>query len=432
VNLKNLQTKLRDFAAERDWQPFHTPKNLAMALIVEAAELAEIFQWLTPEQSQAAHIDPDMHLSISDEIADVMLYLLQIADHTSVDLEIAVTQKLGKNAQKHPALRQNPPPLEAVVSAPQTHVLVDWENVQPKDSDIRALVPEVSDVWLFHGPNQKKVDTHQKSFGERATLVPIARTGKNALDFHLSFYMGYIASKRPEARFVVISNDKGYGPMLDHMIDLGFVAKQVGFDNGKKAVPKGQVNPSVETPVTPVTPKKVAAKKAAAKKTPAVQPKPKTDAPAAKAAIPKKGPAAKISAPAVTKETPFKAVTAAKKVVPAKKSGATAKAVPVRTSAPAKKVAKPAAPKPASVTEALKSTDPGPGTVKDLNKAVQRVQTSLKKTTARPARKSKLLASIKSLLGAPEDGQMIEDVLGRLLASGKVLIDDKGAVKYEI
>jgi NTP pyrophosphatase (non-canonical NTP hydrolase) len=146
VNLKNLQTKLRDFAAERDWQPFHTPKNLAMALIVEAAELAEVFQWLTPEQSQAAHTDPDTHLRISDEIADVLLYLLQIADHTSVDIESAIAQKMLKNARKHPALRPTPPPADAIAPVPQTHVLVDWENVQPKDTDIRALVPDVSDV----------------------------------------------------------------------------------------------------------------------------------------------------------------------------------------------------------------------------------------------------------------------------------------------
>ena len=57
MDLKALQTTLREFAAEREWQPFHTPKNLAMALMVEAAELAEIFQWMTPEQSQAARGD---------------------------------------------------------------------------------------------------------------------------------------------------------------------------------------------------------------------------------------------------------------------------------------------------------------------------------------------------------------------------------------
>jgi NTP pyrophosphatase (non-canonical NTP hydrolase) len=103
VNIPALQTTLRAFAAERHWQPFHTPKNLATALMVEAAELAEIFQWMTPEQSQVTSQDAATHERISDEIADVLLYLVQIADHTGVDIEGAVQRKLLKNAQKHPA-----------------------------------------------------------------------------------------------------------------------------------------------------------------------------------------------------------------------------------------------------------------------------------------------------------------------------------------
>lgn len=102
MDLKALQTRLREFAAERDWQPFHTPKNLSMALMVEAAELAEIFQWMTPEQSLAARDDPALTEPIADEVADVLLYLLQIADHAGVDLNAAVERKLVKNAVKHP------------------------------------------------------------------------------------------------------------------------------------------------------------------------------------------------------------------------------------------------------------------------------------------------------------------------------------------
>ena len=75
MDLKALQTTLREFAAEREWQPFHTPKNLAMALVVEAAELAEIFQWMTPEQSQAARGDLVLQEQVADEVADVLLYL---------------------------------------------------------------------------------------------------------------------------------------------------------------------------------------------------------------------------------------------------------------------------------------------------------------------------------------------------------------------
>jgi NTP pyrophosphatase (non-canonical NTP hydrolase) len=240
VDFTALQNTLRHFAAERDWQAFHTPKNLAMALMVEAAELAEIFQWMTPEQSQAAHLDRVVQEQIADEVADVLLYLLQLADHSGIDLKRAVGRKLQKNAKKHPPTRPGQPAGTAAAAAPETHVLVDWENVQPKDADIRALVPDVTDLWVFHGPNQKRVGTHHASFGERATFVPIARTGKNALDFHLSFYMGYIASRRPDARFVVLSNDKGYGPMLEHAADLGFAARAVGFAPGAAGTGNGR------------------------------------------------------------------------------------------------------------------------------------------------------------------------------------------------
>lgn len=103
MDLNALQARLRQFADERDWHQFQTPKNLATALMVEAAELAEIFQWMTAEQSMSAHRDPAQHEHISDELADVLLYLLQIADKTGIDLEQAVSRKLVKNAIKHPA-----------------------------------------------------------------------------------------------------------------------------------------------------------------------------------------------------------------------------------------------------------------------------------------------------------------------------------------
>ena len=105
MDVEALQAQLRAFAAERAWQPFHTPKNLSMALMVEAAELAEIFQWMTPEQSLAARDDPALKEPIADEVADVLLYLLQIADHAGVDLAQAVANKLRKNAIKHPLPR---------------------------------------------------------------------------------------------------------------------------------------------------------------------------------------------------------------------------------------------------------------------------------------------------------------------------------------
>lgn len=100
MNISTLQQRLRDFAEARDWQPYQTPKNLAMAMTVEAAELLEIFQWLTPAQSLDLSADQRRHLG--EELSDVLLYLVQIADHAGVDLEAAVERKLELNAIKHP------------------------------------------------------------------------------------------------------------------------------------------------------------------------------------------------------------------------------------------------------------------------------------------------------------------------------------------
>ncbi len=102
MDLSALQSTLRDFAAARHWQAFHTPKNLSTALMVEAAELAEIFQWMTPEASQQAHTDATVKEHIADEVADVLLYLVQLADHCDIDVAKAVGNKLVKNAVKHP------------------------------------------------------------------------------------------------------------------------------------------------------------------------------------------------------------------------------------------------------------------------------------------------------------------------------------------
>lgn len=103
MDIADLQRRLRDFAAQRNWEPYQTPKNLAMAMVVEAAELVEIFQWLTPEESQAIAQDPARHQHLGEEIADVLLYLLQIADHSGVDIEQALERKLAMNARKYPA-----------------------------------------------------------------------------------------------------------------------------------------------------------------------------------------------------------------------------------------------------------------------------------------------------------------------------------------
>ncbi|CAB1367341.1 nucleotide pyrophosphohydrolase [Denitratisoma oestradiolicum] len=101
-SLTDLRDALRRFAAERRWEVFHTPKNLAMAMIVEAAELVEHFQWLTPEQSMA--LPAEVHAEVRDEIADTFIYLLRMADVLEIDLIDAARDKMVKNALKYPAL----------------------------------------------------------------------------------------------------------------------------------------------------------------------------------------------------------------------------------------------------------------------------------------------------------------------------------------
>lgn len=99
--MEDLKQRLRLFADERDWDQFHSPKNLAMALSVEAAELVEHFQWLTEEQSKKL---PDEKLQeVAYELADIQVYLIRMADKLNVDLMKTVDEKIKLNAQKYPA-----------------------------------------------------------------------------------------------------------------------------------------------------------------------------------------------------------------------------------------------------------------------------------------------------------------------------------------
>ncbi len=100
--LGKLQLKLREFAKEREWDQFHTPKNLAMALTVETSELMELFQWLTPEESYKVMKDPKVAQKIRDEAADTIIYLSRMADILDIDLNQAVEDKLVQNAKKYP------------------------------------------------------------------------------------------------------------------------------------------------------------------------------------------------------------------------------------------------------------------------------------------------------------------------------------------
>jgi NTP pyrophosphatase (non-canonical NTP hydrolase) len=100
-SLEELAISLREFAAERDWDQFHSPKNLAMALSVEASELMEIFQWLTEEQSSA--LPPEKLQQVREEIGDVLIYLTRLADKLGIDPLQAAAEKFEVNRAKYPA-----------------------------------------------------------------------------------------------------------------------------------------------------------------------------------------------------------------------------------------------------------------------------------------------------------------------------------------
>ena len=97
-----LQTKMADFVKRRNWNDFHIPKNLAMSISIEAAELMEIFQWMTNQESIEKVSDPTIIQEIKDEIADVIIYILSLANVTGIDLEAAVTDKMARNEIRFP------------------------------------------------------------------------------------------------------------------------------------------------------------------------------------------------------------------------------------------------------------------------------------------------------------------------------------------
>ena len=101
MQLENLTQRLRKFADDRDWDQFHAPKNLSMALMVEAAELVEHFQWLSEQQSR--ELSSDKLKEVSHELADVFVYCVRLADKLGIDLAKAVDEKIAINEKKYPA-----------------------------------------------------------------------------------------------------------------------------------------------------------------------------------------------------------------------------------------------------------------------------------------------------------------------------------------
>jgi NTP pyrophosphatase (non-canonical NTP hydrolase) len=103
TTIAELQELVRQFVAERDWQQFHAPKNLSMALAVEVAELMEHFQWRDVEQSRRPALEPVTLQAITDEMADVLCYVLAMANELEIDVGVALREKMKKNERKYPA-----------------------------------------------------------------------------------------------------------------------------------------------------------------------------------------------------------------------------------------------------------------------------------------------------------------------------------------
>jgi dCTP diphosphatase len=103
TTLADLRDLVRRFVEERDWRQFHSPKNLSMSLAIEAAELMEHFQWIDAAESRRVGADPAKLAAVRDELADVLCYLLALANELNLDLSAAVREKMIKNAAKYPA-----------------------------------------------------------------------------------------------------------------------------------------------------------------------------------------------------------------------------------------------------------------------------------------------------------------------------------------
>ena len=101
TTISELKSRMAEFVRERDWEQFHTPKNLAMSISIEAAELMERFQWLTPEQS--LNLTSDQKAGIREELADVIIYSLYLCNGLSIDLTRAILEKTERNAKRYPA-----------------------------------------------------------------------------------------------------------------------------------------------------------------------------------------------------------------------------------------------------------------------------------------------------------------------------------------
>ena len=102
TTIGELRVSVRDFVDARDWNKFHTPKHLAMSIAIEAAEIMEHFQWVTVDEAIELMKDPDEHAEVADELADVLIYCMSLANATGIDIAESVRKKLARNEKRFP------------------------------------------------------------------------------------------------------------------------------------------------------------------------------------------------------------------------------------------------------------------------------------------------------------------------------------------
>jgi hypothetical protein len=290
---------------------------------------------------------------------------------------------------------------------PSVHVLVDLENNQPTLDDVRRLVPDLTDAWLFHGPRQVAHLSSYAPLGSRHTAVPLARPGRNALDFQLAFYLGYIAARNQGDKLVVVAIDNDYAPLIEHANHLGINVTKVAF---KPTATAGRKKTSAKKATAK---KKTTAKKARAKKSPPVKKVVAKKAAVKKAAAPRKPPVAKPPAAKPKLATPVKATSSKNKAAPAKT--ASAKVPPKKKLAPAN---------PAPARAAPKAKPPAP------QLGVDKVIANLRKMgDRRPKKLKQFQRYLKSLLGQNATDDAAQTLLANLLAANALRVSGD-AVDY--
>lgn len=129
-------------------------------------------------------------------------------------------------------------------------LLVDLENIQPSPEEVESWLGDKGEAWIFYGPHQAKRKAVFETHSPRSTLVPISRTGSNSLDFHLVFYLGYLAAKNPQCRFYVLARDKGYKAPIEHARTLAFSVDQLASLSTATPKTKATRVPAGKSPAT--------------------------------------------------------------------------------------------------------------------------------------------------------------------------------------